>query len=302
MTTWVLIGAPLDGSGEDRGEVRSPWALRAAGIVERLELEDAGDLNIRAGTRLRDPATGVVATDDVVAGSRSIRAEVSRVLQRGKRPLVVGGCCSILPGAFAGAVRTLGRTGLAFVDGHLDLHDGSTTRTGNLAGMALAVLLNHGAPAFTGLAGWVPMLSGEDLVAVGYHESLAAEGAVAADLVAPGATFLPASEITTADPAAIGRRIRTSFERNRLPFWIHFDVDVVDPSFMPAVNYPGHSGVTWEHVGELLGALGPSPALAGVSVADFDAGRDPGGHYASLIAGALSRITHQSTIRSGRRS
>ena len=48
-------------------------------------------------------------------------------------------------------------------------------------------------------------------------------------------------------------------------------MDVFDEGEMPAVTYAQPDGLTWEQVEALLKPLVSSPALAGLSIADFKA-------------------------------
>jgi arginase len=54
-TRWSVLGAPLDCSGRSRGEERGPAALRAAGIVERLDAVDLGDVDAHMHDPRRTP-------------------------------------------------------------------------------------------------------------------------------------------------------------------------------------------------------------------------------------------------------
>ena len=65
----------------------------------------------------------------------------------------MGGCCSLLPGALAGARRVDGRVGLVYLDGHLDLYDGVTSPTGEAADMPISVVLGRGPQAWVDAAG-----------------------------------------------------------------------------------------------------------------------------------------------------
>jgi arginase len=65
MDPLSVIDAPLDCSGKGRGEELAPAALRAAGIVERLDAHDAGETNARIRDARRDPDTGVIGAADV---------------------------------------------------------------------------------------------------------------------------------------------------------------------------------------------------------------------------------------------
>lgn len=97
-----LLGAPLDCSGRFIGTELMPKALREAGLVQRLDIRDAGDMAVTIDSPERDPATGIIGFQSVCASSATIRAEVGALLKRGERPLVVGGCCTLLIGVAAG--------------------------------------------------------------------------------------------------------------------------------------------------------------------------------------------------------
>ena len=143
-TRWVLVGAPLDCSGTDRGEARAPRALRDAGLAERTGARDAGDVDATVDDPNRDARTGVVGFDQIRRASSEIDSAVAEVLDEGGKPLVVGGDCTVLVGALAAAKERLGRVGLAFVDGHLDYFGGETSPSGEAADMDLAFVTGYG--------------------------------------------------------------------------------------------------------------------------------------------------------------
>ena len=165
---WVLVGAPWDCSGTGRGELDAPAALRAAGLSD-LVGEDVGDAATHIRSTERDAATGVRALEDTVRAARDLTATLSRTMSDspGRRPLVVGGDCSVLLG-IAPALRAEGRFGLWFVDGHPDLLDGADSDTGETADMDLAVLIGRGTAPLLGLSDAVPMVAAEDVGLLGH--------------------------------------------------------------------------------------------------------------------------------------
>ena len=149
----VLIGAPIDSVGRGGGAELGPVALRELGLAETLGASDRGDLEIRIRGDDRDPGTGLIAVDDVLAATTAIRSTVAEAVAGGDRPLVLGGCCSELPGAIGGARDALGSVGLAYVDGHADLYDGRTSTTGEAADMGISVILGLGPQGWVEAAG-----------------------------------------------------------------------------------------------------------------------------------------------------
>jgi arginase len=294
---WTAIGARLDSAGEAEGEERAPAALRAAGLLAELGADDRGDIEATIATSARDPATGVIGYGDVVAASEELRLAVAAVLARGRRPLVLGGDCTLLIGALAGArARTDGALGLAFVDGHLDCYDGRTSPTGECADMDLAIVTGGGPRGLAALGGEAPIVDPADVAVIGFRPDpdpdTIPEGdfTLERDLVDPRIETIEAREVL--DPTALGRRIERRLAAVPGGFWLHLDADVLDPEAMPAVSYPEPSGLSWEQCAALLGPLGASPALLGASVADLNSDRDPDGRYArrltELVAAALA--------------
>jgi len=138
---WFLLGAPWDCSGTARGEQAAPDALRAAGL-SALVGQDLGDAVTVVDSTDRDEDTGVLALPETVRAAHAVADALGRALQDtpDRRPLVVGGDCSILLGIVPALRRHVGTVGLWFIDGHPDFLDGHASETGETADMDLALL------------------------------------------------------------------------------------------------------------------------------------------------------------------
>lgn len=280
------MGAPLDSAGEGQGEERAPQALRGAGLVARLGLDDAGDVVAPLRDAERDAATGIIAAEQLAAASATLRDAVAEVLRSGARPFVLGGDCSLLPGALAGARIAMGPLALWMIDGHPDALDGDSSPTGEAADMDLAVVLGRGASALTGLAGVVPMVEPERVALMGHRPA-----ELGPDVAAELALVPPAVRQTT----ALEVRARGAREVARLALiedadrgaWLHIDVDALDAEELPAVSYPQEDGLRWGELTALISPLLAAPHLAGVSLADFDADHEESEQHAQRIVDAL---------------
>jgi arginase len=283
---WKLLGAPLDSSGAGRGEERAPALLREAGLAERLGIADAGDVVAPLRDPVRDPSTGVIAAAQLVEASRALRDAVAATLERGERPFVLGGDCSLLPGALAGARVACGRLSLWMLDGHPDALDGETSPTGEAADMDLALVLGRGHPELTALAGEAPIVAPEDVALIGHRPAeldsdVAAEIALVPDAVeqvtAPAVRRRGAGRVAWATLAA-GRG---------QPVWLHVDLDALDERELPAVTYTQPQGLSWSELVELLEPLIAAPDLAGMSLADLDADHSHARQHAGRIVDVL---------------
>lgn len=65
-------------------------------------------------------------------------------------------------------------------------------------------------------------------------------------------------------------------------YWLHLDVDILDPNVMPAVDSPSPGGLEPKQLIELLGHL--APRAIGAELTIFDPELDPTGTYARLVA------------------
>jgi arginase len=283
---WTLMGAPLDSSGASRGEERAPDLLRQAGLADRLGLTDAGDVIGPLRDPTRDAASGVIAADQLVEASRTLRDSVAASLERGERPFVLGGDCSLLPGALAGARLACGPLALWMIDGHPDALDGETSPTGEAADMDLALALGRGHPELAGLAGEMPMVEPESVALIG-HRPAELDGDVAAEVerVPDGVEQTTAPELRRRGAGRVAWATLAA-ARGR-PVWLHVDLDALDERELPAVTYAQPQGLSWAELAELLEPLVAAPDLAGMSLADLDADHPHAGRHAGRIVDVL---------------
>ena len=68
-------------------------------------------------------------------------------------------------------------------------------------------------------------------------------------------------------------------------YWLHLDMDILDPAVMPAVDSPDPGGLTAADLTALLAGL--APGAAGAEVTVFDPDLDPDGRYAALLTEVL---------------
>lgn len=288
---WLLLGAPWDCSATGRGEASAPDALRSAGLARLVDM-DLGDATIEIRSRTRDVRTGILALEETGRSARALTDELTGALEAtaGRRPLVIGGDCSILLGILPAMHRARGPIGLWFVDGHPDYQEARASDSGETADMDLALVTGDGPAELVDLAGPEPMVDAAAAVLIG-HRTTGLDGAAQAELdrVPPALARIDADAVR-ADPCAAGTRAARLLADAGAGAWLHVDLDVLDPEALPAVTYPQPGGPDWEQLAELLMPLAYSPRLLGVSVADFRPDLDPGGHLATRVVELLDAV------------
>jgi arginase len=268
---------PVDSVGRSGGTEHGPAALRDLGLPAVLGGPDAGDLEVRIRGEERDPETGILASEDVLATTAAIRDAVARQIGDGARPFLAGGCCTEVPGALAGARDALGRIGLAYIDGHIDLYDGTTSPTGEAADMPISVALGREPTAWVEATGGAS-LAVEDAALIGYRDKQESQSY---DMVQPEelgtwAADLPVEEVRAEGPGRVGERIAAELSA-QVPYWLHLDVDVLDQAVFPATDYLMPGGMSWEELAPALGPLASSDRVVGISLGCYNPDKDPDG-------------------------
>jgi arginase len=217
--------------------------------------------------------------DAVLDHARRLAARIGGQLDAGRAPLVLGGDCSLLIGA-GQALRDRGRYGLVHLDGHTDFrHPGNSAECFSLAGEDLAAAVGLHWPAITGGR---PFFGPADTVHAGCRaddEHLAEVGGVIAQVI-------PARRVRQDGAAAAAAILATVATAGLDGYWLHLDVDILDPAVMPAVDSPAPDGLAPAELTGLLAAL--APGAAGAEVTVFDPDLDPDDRYAALLTGILA--------------
>ena len=278
--SWIAIGVPVDSVGRAGGTELAPAALRQRGLVARLGARDGGDLDVTIRGDERDTESGVIGIDDVVATTVAVRNAVRDAVAAGDRPLVLGGCCTLVPGALAGLRDAVGAHGVAYVDGHVDVYDGQTSPTGEAADMPMGVAFGLGPDRWIAAAGGATTAPADTIV-LGARDPEEADDI--ADLLADrlaAVTVLGPDELDDFAPERLAGR----------PFWVHLDVDVLDEREMPATDYLMPGGLTWEALTALLAPLCAVPSLAGLSLGCVNPEKDPDGRYVERTCTLLETV------------
>ena len=232
-----------------------------------------------AGFRTPEPATIVApalpdAAPQVRIGAlyRELADRVAAEVSAGRVPLVYAGDCLAAIGVLAGVQRVrAGDPALAWFDAHGDFHPWQTTHSGFLGGMPLAMLVGRGEQTIVEAAGLAPLPEARVALVGARDLDPGEDTAVAGSAM----TVLSVPEVTGWTPPAG-------------PLHLHVDLDVVDPSEMPAHNYPAPGGPSLREVGEAMAHLVATAQVAAVSLSAWNPAR-PGADAAAGATLALIR-------------
>ncbi len=220
------------------GCAKAPEALREAGLHRRLAELGAHERGVvLPGRYADDAAPGSLRNHAaIVEHARRLAERIDLLRADGLAPLVLGGDCSILVAAGLALRRAPGRYGLVHLDGHTDFrHPGNSGQCASLAGEDLAAAVGRHWPAIADIDGLGPYFSPADTAHAGCRDDDEALPETTALLGA----VLPTSQIRRRGAEHAARTLLGVADRAGLDgYWIHLDVDILDPGVMPAVDSP----------------------------------------------------------------
>jgi arginase len=289
----ALIGAPSSAAGFAPGIEKAPAALRAAGIVEKLqaigyEVTDLGDCAPRLFAdddehkRARNVPAIVAALNDLKP-----RAEIGA--KTGGLLLVLGGDCTQTVAILAGARRYYKQISLLWFDRDADLNTPASTPSGRLDGMALAGIIGRGSPELVRFWGEPPLVREPDTLVYGLVRVDQPEQEF---LSRSPMRHVYAADIQLKGAGAAAQSALAQLHADAREFMVHLDLDVIAQEDFPAVSVPDSGGLTFGDVQASLAEFAKHKNLLGLDVSQYNPDKDPDGSGAKkivdLLVGVLS--------------
>lgn len=270
-----------------------PQALRAQGLIQHLNAQDAGEVKPPAYSSEPNLRTGFRNGAKIAAYSKALAGRVAALLRDDYFPVVLGGDCSILLGNLL-ALRSLGEYGLCFIDGHQDFAYSRSSKHFGLyaaAGLDLGLVTGYGPDDLTNINGLKPYVKDSNVVALGFYDDPADSADYRTEAIYQ--TSIKTIDIDEIHRVGAHQAALSALERLEQPslkgFWIHLDADVLDQSIMPAVDSPNPKGLTFEELVKILRALLGSDYAIGMEITIFDPELDPDGKYAAEFVTAIAQ-------------
>jgi arginase len=180
---------------------------------------------------------------------RPVAAAVAGAATGRPCPVVVSGDCTAALGTVAGLQQAGVSPGIVWFDAHGDVQTPETTASGYLGGMPLRLLAGYRPGLIADKLGLRPVPE-DRIVLVG-----------ARDLDPPEISYLAGAPVRRADVTA------DLTGPPGVPWYVHVDLDVLDPAAVPGLRYPAPGGPSAGQLAAALGALMATGRVAAVGVA-----------------------------------
>ncbi|MBA3451128.1 MAG: arginase family protein [Chloroflexia bacterium] len=287
----VTVPYRYDELGEGLGA--GPDALLAAGLADQLAA--AGLEFTGPHEACLDPASreeGRTALNIGRLGAETARL-VAAARRNGAGALVLAGDDTAAIGIVSGLQQADGAgasIGVVWIDAHGDFNTPETSFSGILAGMPVAILAGLAGPLWREAAGLAAPVPTDRIVLAGTRE-----------LDEKETELLRSTEVRVVTAGELRADDRFSgvvdWLANRCSLlYLHVDLDVLDPRFVPSASTPSANGLTVEQLVTTMSAVLNTGKVAALAISSLNPGAGARGERSvtsamKTLTGALPRWT-----------
>jgi arginase len=195
---------------------------------------------------------------------RAVAERVRGSLRDGRFPLVLSGNCNVAVGTVAGC--GCANTDVVWFDAHGEATTPETTTSGFLDGMGISILTGKcWGKLARSIPGFAPV-HGERITLVGARD-------------------LEDAEVALLDELGVRRELSSAMGSEGV--YLHFDLDVLDPSEAVWNQWAPPDGMSVDEVREVVARVRQSSAVRAAGIASYDPDADGDGRAARAAAAIL---------------
>jgi len=246
-----VIGVPLDLGQSRRGVDMGPSAVRVAGLEARLEalghaVEDGGNVAVALPEQKKEGDKHAKYLKEITATCTKHAELVTKTLEIGKVPIVLGGDHSVAAGTVAGVAgfyrRQKQKIGLLWIDAHSDINTPDTSPSGNVHGMPLAAIMGLGPSELSNIFDFSPKVLPENCVLIGVRDVDAHEKE---NIRRAGVEVFTMRDIDERGLRTVIEEALRMAGRGTAGYHVSLDMDWIDPEDAPGVGTPVRGGATY---------------------------------------------------------
>ncbi|MFN2411936.1 MAG: arginase [Pyrinomonadaceae bacterium] len=279
-----LLGIPLGYAAAKPGSDLGVEAMRRFSklsgnlLIERIrelgyDVHDFGNAEIISPEADSNADGNPKYLEPFLASCQNILESLNEVLESERMPVILGGDHSIAIATFSAlskhARNRREEIGLIWFDAHADINTPETTKSGNLHGMPLAVLLGDGVESLVNLANFRPKLRPEFFAHVGARDLDEGERQRIHELGLRD-NFLTMTEI---DRRGIFDCVQQAIRiASRAPggYAVTFDVDFIDPVFAPGSGTLVRGGASYREAHLALETIAEAGGLRSFEIVEVN--------------------------------
>lgn len=242
-----VLGIPMDLGANRRGVDMGCSAIRYANLQNGLEkigyhVEDYGDLYVPNAEKINIKKTSLKYAEEIIEVCERTVPLISKFMEEGFIPLILGGDHSISIGTIAGCSNALGDVGIIWFDAHGDFNTEETSPSGNIHGMSLGASLGYGDEMLIKVGGKKGKARPENVALIGVRDIDPKE----AELIKEsGINVFTIEQIDFMGMREVVELAINIASNGTKGIHVSFDMDVIDPSVAPGVGTPVQGGISY---------------------------------------------------------
>ena len=272
----TLLVVPYHLGREGQGMALGPDAYLGGGLEQALASRgyDVRVVRVVRPAPFRDRPSAIADINAELAEA------IAAALREGRLPLIAGGNCNVALGAVAGLQQAgLRPAGAVWFDAHGDFNTPTTTPSGFIDGMPLAILTGRchrriWARLRRGHGALVGPITDELVVHAGGRDLDPGEEL---EFALSTIARVSSSELLEGGARALDPALARLGE-SAAAVYLHIDIDVLDPATAAAVDFPAPHGLALEDLLAAVARVVSATPVRAVSVTAYDPECDDGEH------------------------
>ncbi|NPV44287.1 MAG: arginase [Firmicutes bacterium] len=242
-----VLGIPMDLGANRRGVDMGCSAIRYANLQNRLEkigyhVEDYGDIYVPNAEKINIKRPILKYAEEIIEVCERTAPLISKFMEEGFIPLILGGDHSISIGTIAGCSNALGDVGIIWFDAHGDFNTEETSPSGNIHGMSLGASIGYGDEMLVKVGGKKGKARPENVALIGVRDIDPKE----AELIKEsGINVFTIEQIDFMGMREVMELAINIASNGTKGIHVSFDMDVIDPSVAPGVGTPVQGGISY---------------------------------------------------------
>jgi arginase len=295
----TFVGIPFYTLAKYRAMGDAVPSLRKAGVVQRIksvdnDFVDLGDVDCPSIERDHG-RKNLRNFEEFLEGTRGVKDKLAGLIDPSRITFCLGGECAFVPGCLAG-LKTVyeGKPAMVWLDAHGDFNIPETSPSGFIGGMPLAIACGRGPRLMSDIESLRPLLEEKRVVHVGSRSLDPGEDVALRSSV----KIFSAKELKEQGPREVALQISRFLSRSCDWIIAHLDVDVLDPSLMPGVDFPEPGGLSSYDILEIFQALHSTGKLKVVDLTAYNPNLDKGNRGRSLLLDLAPRLVSRAMFPS----
>ena len=245
-----IIGMPLFYGCDKPGVEKGPEELRKNNLIDIFEenhnVYDLGDIEVEKANAehkfLSNPKLKYL--DQVVSANNGLAVKVLSALENNTLPFIVGGDHSLALGSIAGASKFLGNDlAVIWIDAHGDINTEETSPSGNIHGMPLAASMGIGYKKLTSIFFDDFKIKPENVFILACRDLDSGEIALIDEL---NINVWTNEDINVKGTDVVVNELLSIIkEKNIENIHLSYDIDCLDPEYVPGTGTPVTDGLSF---------------------------------------------------------